>query len=69
MLSKQKQVEAAAALSEKLAYTIATALRDDIGVTKEQANELKTKCYDSIFDIVVNTYRVAARLKQGPKET
>jgi hypothetical protein len=68
MLSKQEQIKAAAALSEKLAQTIATSIRDEFGVTKDQANEIKTKCYDSIFDLVVGTYRVAARLK-GPKES
>jgi hypothetical protein len=68
MLSKQEQTKAAADLSEKLALTIATAIRDDIGINKDQALDLKTKCYDGIFEVVVGAYRVASRVK-GPKET
>ena len=66
MSSKQEQIKEAATLSEKLALTIVTSVRDSVGISKEQARELKTKCYDSVFDIVVSTYRIAARIKQSP---
>ena len=60
MLSKQAQMEEAARLSEKITQSILANLREHVGISKTENDEMKSPVFDQIFDAVVESYRCAA---------
>jgi hypothetical protein len=60
VLPKQDQMKEAAGLAEKLTQSVLANLREHVGVTKKECEELKNMfVYDEIFDAVVDAYRGA----------
>lgn len=49
----------AANLTEKISQSILADLREYVGLTKKEADDMKNPVFDQIFDAVVESYRAA----------
>lgn len=63
MLPKHEQMKEAAGLTEKLTQSILASLREHVGVTKDECEEMKSVfVYDEVFDVVAGAYRSATAI-------